>query len=708
VHKVILTFDIASIGDVSNISFTSDELHREYLFDYTIDGLTVVFTPQEIGFLSCGNSAQVTAYIPIPIGQYYGNYCGYFRAVANGGASDSIRICTYVTRIMDIDLDREEVVLEASPGGSETGLFVVVNPNSWDNNPDPVDGPGNADISPISYNFTDLIGSVGTIPSYAMSVEENETAIPSGESDEVTLRVDVPAGQLAGEYEGKVHVTHPQAKDSLTVRVTVLSHKALDIVEGSISNAVTPPDPWSTVLHPEMTITLKNTGNDILEDIVMASSNLRDTSNTSPEAPFIPGSKVTFIPPSIPTLTPGDSIIITVEVEVAIGLKAAEYTGTIMTAGTIAGSLKEGEGNILSANDEVDVVLEVGGLPDIDIDDDKGNLTGNKMSLIGRFFSGEDPWYHIPFFLVSGKFNIINPNMWSQNESDPYDGPGNIDLENIVYDWTDLICIENCPSETLRIYKKNVDVGIAPRVLASGHAKSCLVTVRLSLFDLGYIPTQHTTFLGEVTATDTVTGVSDEFNLEVIIGENLFPTTGFFGGKGEEEGILLEWSAFGMDEVGYNLYRDGLENGFIKMNEVLLPIGEVEYLDGDVIPGMTYQYQLGLYFEDDSEILLGPIAVQTRENPPVLFALYQNQPNPFSNRTTIRYQISEASPVSLKVYDLNGRLVRTLENGKQKAGFYAVVWDRKNNLGRDVPSGIYFYRLTSGEFVETRKLILLK
>lgn len=85
------------------------------------------------------------------------------------------------------------------------------------------------------------------------------------------------------------------------------------------------------------------------------------------------------------------------------------------------------------------------------------------------------------------------------------------------------------------------------------------------------------------------------------------------------------------------------------------------------------------------------------------FSLSNNYPNPFNPSTTIKYSIPEQSNVSIKVFDVIGREVSTLLNKKQQQGNYEVEFD-----GSYLPSGIYFYRLQAGDFVETKKMILLK
>ena len=85
------------------------------------------------------------------------------------------------------------------------------------------------------------------------------------------------------------------------------------------------------------------------------------------------------------------------------------------------------------------------------------------------------------------------------------------------------------------------------------------------------------------------------------------------------------------------------------------------------------------------------------------FRLEQNYPNPFNPRTGVRFQVSGVSDVRLTVYDLLGREVAVLVNERKPAGTYTVQFD-----GSALASGVYFYRLTAGEFVQSRKMILLK
>jgi hypothetical protein len=88
--------------------------------------------------------------------------------------------------------------------------------------------------------------------------------------------------------------------------------------------------------------------------------------------------------------------------------------------------------------------------------------------------------------------------------------------------------------------------------------------------------------------------------------------------------------------------------------------------------------------------------------------MHQNYPNPFNPQTKIEYTVRRSSPVELKIYNALGQLVKTLVDDYKNAGEYSVVWDGKNNSGKTVPSGSYFYRIKMGDFTSTKKMIHIK
>ncbi len=107
-----------------------------------------------------------------------------------------------------------------------------------------------------------------------------------------------------------------------------------------------------------------------------------------------------------------------------------------------------------------------------------------------------------------------------------------------------------------------------------------------------------------------------------------------------------------------------------------------------------------------------PLKAQSQPIPLVTRA-FQNYPNPFNPETWLPYQLAKAAQVIIHIYDVQGRLVRTLDLGEQPPGVYleksrAAYWDGRNYLGEVVPGGIYFYTLQAGAFQATRKLVILK
>jgi hypothetical protein len=96
------------------------------------------------------------------------------------------------------------------------------------------------------------------------------------------------------------------------------------------------------------------------------------------------------------------------------------------------------------------------------------------------------------------------------------------------------------------------------------------------------------------------------------------------------------------------------------------------------------------------------------ETPTSPFTLNQNFPNPFNPTTTITYDLSEMSDVDLAIYNTSGQKIRTLVDKSQLANFYSATWDGRNDDGRTVASGVYFYKLPASGRTETKRMVLLK
>ncbi|MDZ7721832.1 MAG: T9SS type A sorting domain-containing protein [candidate division KSB1 bacterium] len=111
---------------------------------------------------------------------------------------------------------------------------------------------------------------------------------------------------------------------------------------------------------------------------------------------------------------------------------------------------------------------------------------------------------------------------------------------------------------------------------------------------------------------------------------------------------------------------------------------------------------------DLNNSLTGGSSVDSKQTLPTEFDLSQNYPNPFNPSTQIEFAVSKTSDVQLIVFNMLGQQVRTLVNESRKAGHYKLLWNGRDDLGRLVPSGVYFYKLKAGDLTAVRKMIMMK
>jgi hypothetical protein len=161
------------------------------------------------------------------------------------------------------------------------------------------------------------------------------------------------------------------------------------------------------------------------------------------------------------------------------------------------------------------------------------------------------------------------------------------------------------------------------------------------------------------------------------------------------------------EQVRVNVYRgdDRVMIEPIRYKTIeLRDVEEFSFFDGDVEPGRTYRYHVGVVDKDGETLSL------TKEVtiPVAQTVLGQNEPNPFNPTTSIHYTLSGQQRVTLSIYDASGRLVRTLVDGIKGHGPHQAEWNGTDNVGNPVGSGVYFYRLQAGKFNESRKMLLLK
>jgi len=133
-----------------------------------------------------------------------------------------------------------------------------------------------------------------------------------------------------------------------------------------------------------------------------------------------------------------------------------------------------------------------------------------------------------------------------------------------------------------------------------------------------------------------------------------------------------------------------------------------EFTDETVIQVNNLRWNEGEIMEDAAEMTLSFALGIGEELLPDVYALHQNFPNPFNPITTLRYDLPENSLVSITIYDIMGREVKSLINQTQDAGFKSIIWNATNDYGKPVSAGVYLYQIQADEFVQTKKMVLLK
>ena len=123
----------------------------------------------------------------------------------------------------------------------------------------------------------------------------------------------------------------------------------------------------------------------------------------------------------------------------------------------------------------------------------------------------------------------------------------------------------------------------------------------------------------------------------------------------------------------------------------------------DILVGDYYGYV---------EVFINTKPSSNVENPdpakPVSCVLSQNYPNPFNPETEIRFKLAESCDVHLQIFNTLGREIRTLIRSKLSFGEHGIYWDGTDNTGNPVPSGIYLYQLKAGDFIQSKKMSLLR
>ena len=170
----------------------------------------------------------------------------------------------------------------------------------------------------------------------------------------------------------------------------------------------------------------------------------------------------------------------------------------------------------------------------------------------------------------------------------------------------------------------------------------------------------------------------------------------------------LEWSpqqmVFSVNENVHYTYSPDVQNSntwpFDSEQYILINIA--------IEPSITSSFTESEMEIDYVRVYEASLLSSQKQKLPVDFKVLQNYPNPFNPVTTLRYDLPENGLVNITIYDMLGRKVKTLINQTQDAGYKSIIWDATNDYGKPVSAGIYLYQIQAGEYMQTKKMVLLK
>ncbi|NOX88749.1 MAG: T9SS type A sorting domain-containing protein [Calditrichaeota bacterium] len=217
--------------------------------------------------------------------------------------------------------------------------------------------------------------------------------------------------------------------------------------------------------------------------------------------------------------------------------------------------------------------------------------------------------------------------------------------------------------------------------------------------------------------------------------DNSLPVTlSAFNAFPQNQSVIIKWTTQSeIDVLGYEIQRSLDKNGAYatiadyQNNSGLKAKGstsaktQYQFEDKDVLFGFTYWYKLISHDLDGSQEEFGPVQANLENqndakpvvsNIPNTFSLEQNFPNPFNSSTEIVFSVPESEkgsvPVELSVFNLKGQKIANLVNGVLSAGTYRVNWNGRDFNENQAPTGIYFYKLNTGDNILTRKMLMVK
>jgi hypothetical protein len=193
-----------------------------------------------------------------------------------------------------------------------------------------------------------------------------------------------------------------------------------------------------------------------------------------------------------------------------------------------------------------------------------------------------------------------------------------------------------------------------------------------------------------------------------------------FGGGGEIAFWAKSFTAdYGLERFKVGVSTTGTAAGDFEIisagNFIEAPVDWTEYTYDlsayaglDIYVGIQCVSDDAFIFFVDDVTITGSVSNEDGVAPVYANELKGNYPNPFNPETNIRFSLKEAAKVSIEIYNVKGQLVRKLVNDVRDAGDHAVVWNGVDNNGRAVSSGVYYYKMSTGKYSSTKKMILMK
>ncbi len=225
-------------------------------------------------------------------------------------------------------------------------------------------------------------------------------------------------------------------------------------------------------------------------------------------------------------------------------------------------------------------------------------------------------------------------------------------------------------------------------------------------------------FYFNVEVTD-FTGETDSQVIKLVVESSAPVLLERFSAAPVGEGVLLEWRVTRESDLGeFYLHRSvgRRDGGYDALNDSPIPASEgsarsYAFLDEQVVDGTLYYYKLETR-EGEQAIFFGPVSAVASLGRTGAFWLAQNRPNPFrpasDGITAVKFSVPAPAHATVRIYDVAGRLVAAPFDGSVGAGETEVLWDGRDRNGAAVPSGIYFYDLTTDGFHSTRKMMLMR